>query len=452
MPLRLPCPMPRWRSLLGPALAALLAACAAPKYTVDDGRQVNEELLGQIRAYGSGERSLRPAIVRSAELKDKDCDKQWELPVAVSTSQGWAESDRVAWVRALGVDERLTVVAVAPDAPLQPGDKIVRINRTQTEDSQAMLAALAEARDEGRPFSVLLASGRSAQLTPLQVCRGYARLAPPNTPKLQDYHWLLSLHPLEITQAPLSEDEALWAVLWTQGLSEEGGARMKTYHYGSKIVGTLYNLVTLASGLQGAAVAANAAVSAAKSAAANVAGEILKQQLIEQGKTLAMQRIREGLSDAAQQLTKAQVLDVMQQAAANRGSLGGVARIGATVFDAADRWAFERMDRLGANPLAGFSLHQKLLERSLAGNAFVFDAERLSALDKLAAARGLEPEVLAILRGLKPEELAYALDAMPLATAPEAFSFESASDPGSDRFARGLIDAMLDMPVATAKK
>lgn len=436
-------PRPR---LLAAALALLLGACAAPKYTVDDGRQVDEQLLGNIRAYGAGERSLRPAIARSAALKDPDCDKQWELPVAVSTSQGWAESDRVAWVRALGVDERLSVVAVAPGAPLQPGDKIVRVKRTQTEDSQQMLAALAEARDDGQPFDVLLATGRSARLTPFEVCRGYARLAPPNTPLLQDYHWLMSLHPLEITQAQLSEDEALWAVLWTQGLSEEGGARMKTYHYGTKIAGTLYSIVSLATGLQSAALAANAAVAAAKSAAASVAGEILKQQLIEQGKALAMQRIREGLSDAAQQLTKAQVLDVMQQAAANRGSLSGVARIGATVFDEADRWTFERMSRLGASPLAGFTLHQKLLERGLAGNAFLLDAERLAALGKLAEAGGRQDEVQAILRGLKPEDLVLALNAMPLATAPDAFSFESASDPGSDRFARGLIDAMLDMP------
>ena len=44
--------------------------------------------------------------------------------------------------------------------------------------------------------------------------------------------------------------------MWTQGLSEEGGARMKTFHYGSKIIGTLYNLVTIASGLKGVSLAA----------------------------------------------------------------------------------------------------------------------------------------------------------------------------------------------------
>jgi hypothetical protein len=451
----LPRPSPRWRAparCLAPCLvlALLLSGCAGPKYTVDDGRKVDEVLLGNIRAYGAGERTLRPAIVRSGALKDADCDTQWELPVAVATSQGWSDNDRVAWVRGLGVDERLTVVATSADAPIKVGDRIAKIAGSASDDSQKMLERLAEYRDDGKPFAVQLADGRSATLKPFKVCRGYARLAPPNTPKLQDYHWLLSLHPLEITRADPSEDEALWAVLWTQGLSEEGGARMKTYHYGTKIAGTLYNLVTLASGLQGAALAANAAITAAKSAAATVATEVLKQQLIEQGKALALQKIREGLVDAAQQLTKAQVVDALQQAAANRGSLSGVARIGATVFDDADRWAFERMAKLGANPLAGFTLHQKMVERSLTANALIFDAERLTALNKVAQGKGLEGEVLAILQGFKPDELANEIGAMPLASAPEAFSFEDPNDPGAGRFSRGLIDAMLDIPTESS--
>ena len=99
-----------------------------------------------------------------------------------------------------------------------------------------------------------------------------------------------------MTQAEPTPDEALWLVLWTQGLSEEGGARMKTYHYTVKIAGTLYNLATLASGVKAAALAADAALSAAKSAAANAASEFLKNQLIEQGRALAMQRIRESLA------------------------------------------------------------------------------------------------------------------------------------------------------------
>jgi len=430
----------------------LLAACAGPKFTVDDGRKVDEVLLGNIRAYGSGEQTLRPAIQRSAALHDKDCDKQWELPFAVATSYGWSENDRVAWVRALGVDERLTVVAATPDSPLHPGDKITKIGARQDEDSTRLLETLADLRDngEGKPIRLTLSTGRAVQVTPFEVCRGYTRLAPPNTPKLQDYHWLMSMHPLEITRADLSEDEALWAVLWTQGLSEEGGARMKTYHYGMKIAGTLYNLVTLATGLKGAAMAADAAISAARQAAAQVATDLIKQQLIEQGKQLALQRMRDGLVDSAQQLTRQQVIDGLQAAAVNRGSLSGVARIGATVFDRADAWAFEHAIKLGANPLAGFTLHQKMLERGLTANSLVFDVDRLAAISKVAEARGMGVEVTAILQGIRPQEIQYAMSAMPLASAPEVFSFESPDDPGAGRFSRGLIDAMLDIPAESA--
>lgn len=431
-------------------LPVLLAACAAPKYTVDDGRKLDEQLLGQIRAYGEGERSLRPAIVRSAGLQDKQCDKQWELPFAVATSAGWTEDERVAWVRALGVDERLTVVATAPGSPLQLGDRIVQVAGVQTEDRERMLATLAERRDAGRPFELQLASGKRHSIKPFEVCRGYVRLAPPNTPKAQDYHWMMSLHPLEITRAAPSEDEALWAVLWSQGLSEEAGGAMKTYHYGSKIAGTVYNLFTLATGLKGAALAADAAIKAAKSAAANVASDLLKQQLLEQGRQLATQKIREGLADAAQQLSRQQVMDAMQAAAANRGSLSGVAYVAARYFDDADRWAFERMARLGGRPLAGLSLHQKLIERGLTSNAFALDVERLVALSKLAELQGLEPEVLAILRGLRPEDLELALASMPLASSPGSFSFESSDDPAARLAARGLIDTMLELPAESA--
>jgi hypothetical protein len=441
-----------WRHALVLAGLALLAGCAGPKYTVDDGRKVDEALLSNMRAYGQGEQVLRPAIQRSAALQDADCDKQWELPFAVATSFGWDETDRVAWVRALNVDERLSVIAATPKVPLVPGDKIAEVGGGHSDDSQRMLEALAELRDRGQPFQVKLSTGRSVRIEPFEVCRGYARLAPPNTPKLQDYHWLLTLHPLEIASVGLSDDEALWAVLWGQGLSEEGGARMKTWHYGSAIVGTLYNLVTLATGLKGAAMAADAAVSAARSAAASVATEVLKQQLIEQGKALAMQKLREGLNDVAQLLTRQQVMDAMQAAAANRGSLSGVARVGATVFDRADQWSFERIAKLGGSQLAGFSLHQKLLERGLAGNAFLLDVERLDALNKLATAKGMEAEALAILRGIRPEEIMLAMGAMPLASAPQAFSFESPEDPGSQPFARGLIDAMLDIPIESSAR
>jgi hypothetical protein len=428
-------------------LLALLTGCASgPKFTVDDGRKVNEELLAGMKAYGAGERLIRPAIARSAALKDKECDKQWELPFAVATSAGWDENDRVAWARALQVDERLTVIAATTDSPLPIGTRLNHIAGKGSDDGEKLLEWLAEARDEGKPFQVGTAAGKAVQIKPFEVCRGYTRFAAPNTPQMQDYHWLLSLHPLEVIQAEPTPDEALWLVLWTQGLSEEGGARMKTYHYAVKIAGTLYNLATLASGVKAAALAADAAISAAKSAAANAATDYLKQQLIDQGRALAMQRIREGLVDAAQNLTRQQVVNVMQAAAANRGSLSGISRIGATAFEKADAWAFSRMAALGAPPLAGFTLHQKLVERSLAQNAMLFDADRLAALNKVAAARGFEREITAILGGFRPDALVASIGAMPLASAQASFSFESADDPGAGRFSRGLIDAMLEMP------
>lgn len=445
--------MTRLLSIVLLALLVLLSGCASgPKFTVDDGRPVDETLLAGMRAYGAGERLIRPAIARSAALQDKDCDKQWELPFAVATSAGWSENDRVAWVRALQVDERLSVIAVTQDSPLPMGTRINQVAGQASDDGERLLERLAEVRDAGRPFQVGTAAGKQVQVKPFEVCRGYTRFAPPNTPQLQDYHWLLSLHPLEVTQAEPTPDEALWAVLWTQGLSEEGGARMKTYHYAVKIAGTLYNLATLASGVKAAALAADAAVSAAKSAAANVASEVLKQQLIEQGKALAAQRIREGLVDAAQQLSRQQVVSVMQAAAANRGSLSGISRIAATAFERADAWAFTRMAALGAPPLAGFTLHQKLLERGLAANAFLFDADRLAALNKVAAARGFEAEVTAILGGLRADALQAEIGAMPLASAQASFSFDSPDDPGASRFSRGLVDAMLELPTESAPK
>jgi hypothetical protein len=432
------------------ALLALLAGCASgPKFTVDDGRKVDEALLDGMRAYGAGERLIRPAIARSAALKDKDCDKQWELPFAVATSEGWSDNDRVAWARALQVDERLTIIAVTQDSPLPMGTRLNRIGNQSSDGGEKLLEWLAEMRDAGKPFNVGTATGKTVLVQPFEVCRGYTRLAPPNTPQLQDYHWLLSLHPLEVTQAEPTPDEALWAVLWTQGLSEEGGARMKTYHYALKIGGTLYNLATLASGVKAAALAADAALSAARSAAANVATDLLKQQLIDQGRALAMQKVRDGLVDTATQLTRQQVLSVMQAAAANRGSLGGISRIAATAFERADAWAFSRMAALGAPPLAGFTLHQKLLERSLASNALLFDADRLAALNQVAAARGFEREVTVILGGLRPDALVAEIGAMPLASKQGSFSFDSPDDPGAGRFARGLVDAMLDMPAET---
>lgn len=434
-------------ALLALAVAAL-SGCATRALTVDDGRKVNEELLAQIRAFGAGERLLRPAIARSAALKDPACDKQWELPFSLATADQWAADERVAWVRALGVDERPTVVAVADDSPLPLGTRLERVGDVAFDhNAEKMLDVLAELRDAGKPFPVKPAGSPPVMVWPFQVCRGYTRFAPPNTPMAQDYHWLLSIHPLELTRAQLNADEALWVVLWTQGLSEEGGARMKTYHYGTKIVGTLYNVVTLATGLKGAALAAEGALKAAQMAASKVASEIAKQQIMEQARQFAMDRLKMAVLDVAERTARATAISSMQQAAVNRGSLGGVARVGATVFDRADTWALQRMGRLQADPLAGFTLHQKLAEAGLASNAFVFDSERLSNGEQVAQGLGLQQRVAGVLKGLKAQDVVGELEAMPLASARGTFRYDDAQDTTNQPFAYGLVAAMLDMPL-----
>jgi hypothetical protein len=432
-------------------IALLLTACAAPKFTVDDGRQVDEVLLSNIRAYGAGEQALRPAIARTAALQDPECDTQWELPFSVASSDVWSEDDRVAWVRGLGVDERLTVIATAPGSPLQLRDKLQDIDGYHNDTAEKMLTKLADLRDAGEPFNVTLSAGKKLLVQPFKVCRGYARLAPPNSPKAQDYHWLMSVHPLEVSQANMDENEALWLVLWTQGVSEEGGARMKTYHYGKQIVGTLYNIFTVASGIKGAALAADAAISAAQQAAASVAADVVKQQLLAQATAFASAKMRDQAVDIARRLTQQQVIGAMQNAAANRGALSGVAWIASTVFEKADAWAYARLEQLQADPLAGFSLHEKLIERGLTSNSMVFDPDRLTALNKMAEEKGRGEDVVAILRGIRPEDLDFPVADMPLATAPVGFSYDDARDQAnpSQLFANGLVDGMLSMPVAS---
>jgi hypothetical protein len=307
---------------------------------------------------------------------------------------------------------------------------------------------LARSRDWGRPFSVTTDKGRQVRITPFEVCRGYTRLAPPNTPEAQDYHWTLSVHPLEVVSIPVTPDEALWMTLWTQGVSEEGGVRMKAYHYGTKVVGTLYNIFTIASGLKGVALAADAAMKVAQSAATSAATEIIKKQLIDQASSYAANKAREQATSLAKQLTQQQVVSTLQAAAANRGSLGGVARIAATIFDRADLWAFQRLQQLKGDPMAPFTLHQKLLESGLAANSLLLDPERLAALDRKAKEQGLGERVEAALRGINPEAIELALSTMPLASGSGAFSYEDATDPAlvNTPFARGLIDGMMDLP------
>ena len=435
-------------------LTFLLVGCAAQKYTIDDGRKVDEALLSNIKDFGAGENTIRAAIVRSATLNDPQCSTQWELPVAVSSSYDWREDDRVAWVRGLGVDERLTVVGAAPGSPLKLRDKIVEVGGFTNENTEKMLLALVDLRDHGMPFDVKLSTGEKRRITPVKVCRGYTRLAAPNTPKAQDYHWLLSVHPLEVAKANLSEDEALWLVLWTQAVSEEAGARMKTYHYGTKIAGAVYNLFTIATGLKGAAVAASAIVETAKTAAASAATNLLKQQIIDQATALAASRLKDQVLDATHKLALSKAVDGMQQAAVNRGTLSGVSWVASTKFLEADVWAFERMAKLNANPLSGLTLNQKLLERQLMSNSMALDPERMAALVKLAEGKGLRDEVAKILQGVQPDDILLALAVMPLASSADGFSYEDmsgASSPGGKLGAGGLIDGLMEMPVASGQ-
>ena len=374
-----------------PLVSLFLGACSTVQYTVDDGRKVNEILLANLRALGHGERALRPAIARSAALNDPDCSRQWELPISVATSFEWEEDDRVAWVRALQVDERLTVVAAAPDAGLAVGDKIVEIQGYKKKDSNKMLAELASLRDDGDPFQVKTAAGKTATLKPFQVCRGYTRLAPPVTPGYQDFHWLMSVHPLDIFRPQITPDEALWMVLWTQGLSEEGGARMKTYHYSKEIVSTLFEVASLATGLNAAAQAAKVAVNQAAQAAAAAATKAA-------GEAAAKAAIEEAARRLAEQAAQDYVKKVGEEVAKSVGRQAGnvlrdtfMARVGMSVSSLS--WvAHHRLRRrrplgLGtasassaATPWRAPRLHQKLLDQGLVSNAFVLDRGAPGAL------------------------------------------------------------------------
>jgi hypothetical protein len=451
------------------ALASLLlGACGTVRYTLDDGRKVNETLLANLRALGHGERALRPAIARSAALGDPDCSRQWELPISVATSYEWEEDDRVAWVRALQVDERLTVVAATPDSGFAPGDKIVEIDGYKRRDSNKMLAELASLRDDGKAFPVRTAAGKTLTLKPFQVCRGYTRLAPPVTPGYQDFHWLMSVHPLDIFRPQITPDEALWMVLWTQGLSEEGGARMKTYHYGKEIVTTLFEIASLATGLNAAAeaakVAVNQAAQAAAAAATKAAGEAAaKAALEEAARKLAEQAAQDYVRKVGEEVAKSvgrQAGNVLRDTFMARVgmSVSSLSWVATTAFDDADRWAWDRIGKLGGDPLAGATLHQKLLDQGLIANAFVLDEERLVRYSTLARQTQREDMLAAVLKGASLEAFALRLTDLPSASDEGAgLAMISESDqasaavPPPSAAGGGLIDAMLRMPLETGQ-
>jgi hypothetical protein len=333
---------------LAAVFCALLGGCASTRLTVDDGRPLDARLLRDMRTYGVAAREVRPAIIRSAKLHDEHCSDQYELPFEAMTSYGLANDDqKIAWLRALGVNEDLRVIAADPSSGLKPGDIIDRVNGYGSHNTLKMVDRLFEARDQGRPFNMTLASGRVVPVLPVLVCRGHVVVASPFDPAAQNYHWKYSMHPLEVFHRPLTRDEAQWVVLWTQGLSDRGGARMKTYAF-------------MVSGLKWAAAFALGAT--AGSAVASTAG----------GASPA------GQAAAAQ--VAGQAGSMATRAAADRATLHGIDRIAAGVFDRADEWAFQHMLELGMNPRAGLTLHEKLLGQGLEANAFVLDDERLAAM------------------------------------------------------------------------
>jgi hypothetical protein len=336
---------------------ATLAGCAT-KPIVDDGRPLDSRLMAGIAAYAEAAAAVRPATVRSAAMADSGCANQYELPFDVLTSYGVDDvNTKIAWERALGIDENLTVIAADRSSGLRAGDVIAGVDGYESGNKLRMEGKLTEARDRGAPFALKLASGEQVTISPVRVCRGHVLIASPLEPALQRYHWTESVHPLEIFRLPLTPDEAQWIVLWTQGLSERGGARMKTYAF---TVGSLKWLAVI--GLGFATSGAAASVRGAAAASGGSAG----------GQVAATQLAGEAVS-------------LMAQSAANRASLSGISGVAAGVFDRADQWAFENMRRLGMNPRAGLSLHEKLVAHGAAANAFLLDEKRLASMRALVA-------------------------------------------------------------------
>jgi hypothetical protein len=339
-------------------LLATLAGCATTRLTVDDGRKLDATLLSEMKAYGAGAAALRPAIVRSAALNDKNCSIQHELPFLAMTSYGIENADaKIAWARALGVNENLTVIASDMSSGLKAGDVVTEVAGYKSRNTLKVARKLMDARDRGKPFKLKLASGRKVMISPIRLCRGYAVIASPFQAAVQSYHWTQSVHPLEIFHQPLTPDEAGWIVLWTQGLSEQAGARMKTY---ALVVRGVKWIAILALG-----VSASGTATSARGAAAAA-----------------------GTSSAAQVATiqlAGQAASLMARAAANRASLSGINGIAAGQFDQADKWAFANMLTLGMDPRAGLSLHQKLVMQGAAANAFLLDEKRLAGMETLVA-------------------------------------------------------------------
>jgi hypothetical protein len=93
-----------------------------------------------------------------------------------------------------------------------------------------------------------------------------------------------------------------------------------------------------------------------------------------------------------------------------------------------------------------------MIEKGFVSNSMLLDSDRLTALNKIAEAAGRGADVVAVLQGIKPEELQMAMGDMPLASAPRGFFYDDPADlaNSTEPFARGLVDGMLNMPVASA--
>jgi hypothetical protein len=335
----------------------MLSGCAS-RPTVDDGRPLDSRMVADIRDFGTAATEVRPAIVRSAATAGSGCDNQYELPFYTATSYGVDDADaKVAWMRVLGVNENLTVIAADPSSGLRAGDVVAEVDGYKSGNKLKMAEKLTEARDGGDPFVLTLGSGQKVSVTPIRLCRGHVLIAPPLDPTLQRYHWSESVHPLELFHQRLTADEAQWIVLWTQGLSELGGARMKTYAF---TVGALKWLTVAGLGFATSSAAASSRA-AGTSAGTSATGQVAATQLAGQAASLAA------------------------QSAANKASLSGVSHVAAGVFDRADKWAFDHMRELGMNPRAGLSLHVKLSKQGAAANAFLLDSKRLNAMLALVA-------------------------------------------------------------------
>jgi len=348
--------------------AGMLAGCATT-YTVDDGRKLDEALTTQVRNFVDGEQAIRPAIVASASLHDPDCSKMYALPFEATTS--YIEKDantRVALVRVAGIDEHLRVVATSPGFPVQPGAIIAELDGYKSDNAMKMIKELNSLREDGKPFDLKTAAGQSLTVTPFQICRGIASFFNPGKHgNDQYYHWDIVALPDEVGAVHLTPAEAEWIVLWTQGLSEEGVVRMKTYTYTVEALKMVASSVLSAATMGAGGAAGNAAAAAGSS-----------------------------LSTAFAHIVAAEAPGIIAQAtakaAANSASLHGVSWVASTTFDRADKWAFERMSKLGMDPRTGLELQLRLVQAGAVHNGLLFDEHRLEQINRLVASLPENPQ------------------------------------------------------------